>query len=152
MLKIHVFDVDKLPRRVLDRTWPILAAKSAKNDPKMAPQDDPKSIKNRVQKMIKILIAFKTAGMRFWGRPGGMRGAAGEDYRRGEKSTPASVSSSSGNFWKETLEGLQEGRFFHICNTSLARRAPFASSGAADRCARSAGPDIQEKVQRCASR
>ena len=72
-MKIHVFDVDKLPRRVLDRTWPNLAAKKAKNDPNLAPQNDPKSIKNRVQKMIKILIDFKTAGMRFWGPPGGMR-------------------------------------------------------------------------------
>ena len=44
----------------MDRSWPILAAKSAKNDPNLAPQDDPKSIKNRVQKMIKILIDFKT--------------------------------------------------------------------------------------------
>ena len=72
-MKIHVFDVDKLPSRVLDATWPILAAKSAKNDPNLAPQDDPKSIQNRVQKMIKILIEKKTAGMRFVGPTGGMR-------------------------------------------------------------------------------
>ena len=76
-MKIHVFDVDKLSRRVLDRTWPILAARSAENDPKMAPQDDPKSIKNRVQKMIEILIDFKTAIPRFLGPTGGMRRAPG---------------------------------------------------------------------------
>ena len=78
-MKIHVFDVDKLARRVLDRTWPNLAAKSAKNDPNLAPQDDPKSTKNRVQKMIQILIDFKTLGMRFLGRPGGMRSPPGGD-------------------------------------------------------------------------
>ena len=61
LVKHHVLDADKLPRRVLDRSWPILAAKSAENDPNLAPQDDPKSSKNRLQKMIKILIVFKTA-------------------------------------------------------------------------------------------
>ena len=76
-MKIGVFDVDKLPRRVLDRSWPILAAKSAENDPNLAPQDDPKSIKNRVQKMIKILIDFKRGGTAFLGQPGGMRRAPG---------------------------------------------------------------------------
>ena len=60
-VKIHVFDTDQHPRRVLERTWPNLGAKSAKNDPKMAPQNDPKSIKKRCQKMIKILIDFKRA-------------------------------------------------------------------------------------------
>ena len=72
-MKIHVFDVDKLPSRVLDATWPILAAKSAENDPNLAPQDDPKSIKNRVPKMIKILIEKKRRGMRLVGPTGGMR-------------------------------------------------------------------------------
>ena len=72
-MTINVFDVDKLSRRVLDPTWRILAAKSAKNDPKMAPQDGPKSIKNRCQKMIKFLIAFKTKFMRCLGSTGGMR-------------------------------------------------------------------------------
>ena len=72
-MKIHVFDVDKLPRRVLDRTWPNLAAKSAENDPNLAPQDDPKSTKNRRQKMIKILIEKKTVPPIHLGRPGGMR-------------------------------------------------------------------------------
>ena len=60
-MKIHVFDVDKLSRCVLDRTWPILAAKSAENDPKLAPQDEPKWSKNRDPKNIKILIEKKTA-------------------------------------------------------------------------------------------
>ena len=76
-MKIHVFDVDKLSRRVLDRTWPNLGAKSAKNDPKMAPQNDPKSIKNRCQKMIKILIVSKGRLAAFWAWPGGLRGPPG---------------------------------------------------------------------------
>ena len=72
-MKINVFDEDQLSRRILDRSWPILAAKKAENDPNLGPQDGPKSIKNRVQKMINILIDFKTAGMRFLGPTGGMR-------------------------------------------------------------------------------
>ena len=72
-MKIHVFDEDKLSRRVLDRTWPNLVAKRAENDPKMAPQDDPKSTKNRCQKTIEILIDFQRAIVRFRGWPGGMR-------------------------------------------------------------------------------
>ena len=35
-MSFHVFYKDKLPKRVLDPTWPNLAAKSAKNDPQMA--------------------------------------------------------------------------------------------------------------------
>ena len=77
LVKNHVFDADRLPRRVLDRSWPILAAKSAENGPNLAPQDDPKSTKNRVQKMIKILIDFKTARVRFLGSTGGMRSPQG---------------------------------------------------------------------------
>ena len=42
LVKIHVFDVDRLARRVLDRTWPVLGAKSGKNDPNLAPQNEPK--------------------------------------------------------------------------------------------------------------
>ena len=72
-MKIHVFDVDKLPRRVLDATWPNLGAKSAENDPNLAPQDDPKSTQNRRQKTIEILIDNKTNFERRLGRPGGMR-------------------------------------------------------------------------------
>ena len=72
-MKIHVFDVDKLSRCVLDRTWPNLAAKSAENDPKLATQNDPKSTKNRCQKMIEILIEKKGGRVVFLGRPGGMR-------------------------------------------------------------------------------
>ena len=81
LVKIHVFDVDKLSRRVFDRTWPLLASKSAKNDPKMAPQNDPKSIKNRCQKMIKILIASKRPKARSRGPSGGVRGALGGNIR-----------------------------------------------------------------------
>ena len=82
-MKINVFDVDQLSRRVLDRTWRILAAKSAQHDPKMAPQDDPKSIKNRDQKMLKILIDKKSFRMIHLARPGGLRGSRGE-YKGGE--------------------------------------------------------------------
>ena len=82
-MKIHVFDADKLPRRVLDATWPNLGAKSAENDPNLGPQDDPKSIKNRVQKMIKILIDFKTAGVRFLGPDRRNAQASWGDYRGG---------------------------------------------------------------------
>ena len=74
---ICTFVVDVLSRRVLDRTWLNLGAKKAENDPNLAPQDDPKSTKNRVQKIIKIVIAFKTVGTRFLGRPGGMRSLPG---------------------------------------------------------------------------
>ena len=72
-MNIHVFYIDKLPRRVGVRTWPNLAAKKTQNDSNLAPQDSPKSIKNRVQKMLKILIDFKTAAGRFLGQTGGMR-------------------------------------------------------------------------------
>ncbi len=73
MVKISVFDVDKLSRHVLGRTWPNLAAKRAENDPKMASQNDPKSTKNRCLKMIKILIDNRTNFEHHFGRPGGMR-------------------------------------------------------------------------------
>ena len=69
----HVFDVDKLSKHVLDRTCPNLAAKRAEHDPNMAPQNDPKSTKNRCQKSIEILIDNKTNFMIHFGRPGGMR-------------------------------------------------------------------------------
>ena len=86
LVKNHVFDVDKLPRRVLDRSWPNLAAKSAENEPNLAPQDDPKSTQNRVQKMIKILIDFKTAGGRFLSPTGGMRSPQGGTLGRSKNS------------------------------------------------------------------
>ena len=50
-----------------------LGLQKGENDPKMASQNDPKTTKNRCQKMIKILIDFKTAGTIFLERPGGMR-------------------------------------------------------------------------------
>ena len=80
-MKIHVFDVDKLPRRDLDRSWPNLAAKSAENDPKLAPQNDPKSVQNGAPKLLKILIDFKRGFPRFGGWPGGLRGALGGKTR-----------------------------------------------------------------------
>ena len=39
----------------------------------MAPKNDPKSTKNRCEKMIEILNHVKTGGTAFLGRPGGMR-------------------------------------------------------------------------------
>ena len=81
LVNIHVFDEDKLSRRVLDRTWPNLAAQSAENDPKLAPQNDPKSIKNRCQKTIEILIDNKTIWVQILGRPGGMRWPPGGGYK-----------------------------------------------------------------------
>ena len=50
-----------------------MAAKSAENGPKMAPQNDPKSTKNRCQKFIELLIDNKTNWGQIFGRPGGMR-------------------------------------------------------------------------------
>ena len=76
-----MFDVDKLSRRVLERTWPILAAKSAENDPKMAPHDGSKSVKNGVPKMIKFLIEKQLAIMGLGGWPGGLRWALGGKTR-----------------------------------------------------------------------
>ena len=72
-MKNNAFHEDKLSRRVLDRTWSNLVAKRAENDPKMAAQDDPKSTKNRCQKMINILIEKKSVLVIHLGRPGGMR-------------------------------------------------------------------------------
>ena len=72
-MKNHVFDEDTLPGRVLDRTWPNLAAKSAENDPKLAAQNDPKLEKNRCQKMIEFLIEKGSNFPIHLERPGGMR-------------------------------------------------------------------------------
>ena len=85
-VKVDVFDEGKLSRRVLDRTWPNLAAKRAEHDPKMAPQNDPKSTKNRRQTMIKILNAFKPAGTRFLDQTGGMRSPQGGTLGRSKNS------------------------------------------------------------------
>ena len=63
----------KLSKRFLDKTWPNLAAKSAENDPKMEPQNDSKSTKNRCQQLIEILIDFKSPGQVFLGSTDGMR-------------------------------------------------------------------------------
>ena len=73
LVKMHVFDEHKLSRRVLDRTWPNLAAKSAEHDPKMASPNDPKSTKHRRQQMSKILVEKRTNFEIHSGRPGGMR-------------------------------------------------------------------------------
>ena len=118
LVKIHVFDVDKLPRRVLDATWPNLGAKSAENDPNLAPQDDPKSIKNRVQKMIKILIDFKTAGMRFLVSTGGMRNPPGGTLGRSKNSA------------KEYLQYIAKN--FEILNRCLTRPCSAPEGRAAD--------------------
>ena len=58
-----------------------MAAQSAQNDPKLGPQNDPRSIQNRVQKMIKNLIASKGEFMRLGGWPGGVRGPLGGNKR-----------------------------------------------------------------------
>ena len=50
-----------------------LGFKSAKNDPNLAPQDDPKSTKNRCRKTIKNLIDNKTNFVGHLGLSGGMR-------------------------------------------------------------------------------
>ena len=63
-----------------------LDAKSAENDPNLAPQDEPKSTKKQFQKMIEILIDFKTVPMRFWGRTGGMRSPQGGTLGRSKNS------------------------------------------------------------------
>ena len=55
-----MFDKDELPKRVLERTLPNLAAKEARNDPKMASPNDPKSIKNRCRNTVNILIETKS--------------------------------------------------------------------------------------------
>ena len=47
-----MFDTDKLSKRILDQSWPNLGAQRAKHEPKMPPpQNDPKSIKNRLPKI-----------------------------------------------------------------------------------------------------
>ena len=58
---------------VLGNNKSNLATKRAENDRKMTPQNDPKSSKNRCQKMIKMLIDIKTNFAIHFGRPGGMR-------------------------------------------------------------------------------
>ena len=99
-MKIHVFDVDQPSRRVFDRTWRILASKSAKNDPKRTLQNDPKSIRKRCQKIIKILIDFGPFWVRFWLPLGSFLGAFWRSkiviksdqkldvFRRGSKRAP----------------------------------------------------------------
>ena len=97
-MKNHVVDVDKLARRVFDRIWLILAAKSAERETNLAPQDDPKSIKNRLQEMITMLIAFKTAGTRFLGRPGGMRRPQGGILGRSKNSAKEDMQQDADNY------------------------------------------------------
>ena len=53
-------------------SWHV-AARKAESDPKMVPKNDPKSIQNRCQKMIEVLIDKKTFQVIHLGRPGGMR-------------------------------------------------------------------------------
>ena len=62
-----------------------MAAQSAKHDPKMAPQNDPKSIKYRCQKMIEILIEKKRFLGASWAGPAECAGLLG-DYRGGKNS------------------------------------------------------------------
>ena len=90
MVKIHIFDVDKLRRRASDRHKPNLATKNAPNDPKMAPQNAPKTTKNRCPKMIEILIEKKALPPIHLGRPGGMRWPPG-GIIGGSKNYPAGL-------------------------------------------------------------
>ena len=73
-LKKHHFSTNRTCK-------PNLAAKSANNDPKMDPQNDPKSTKNQHEKIIKILIEKKTIS------PQARRNARAEwgDYRGANK-------------------------------------------------------------------
>ena len=59
-MKIHVFDADQPSERISGQTWPNLGAKKVQNDFKLVPQNDPKSIQNRIQKQLAILIDFCT--------------------------------------------------------------------------------------------
>jgi len=61
-----------------------LAAKSAKHDPNLAPQNDSKSTKNRRQTSIEILIDNKNHFVRHLGQSGGMRWPPG-GITRGSK-------------------------------------------------------------------
>ena len=81
-MNIYVFDVDKLSRRVLDRTWPNLGAKKAENDPKLAPQNDPKSIQKSMPKIDRNFDRFL---IDFWTpQEGGTKSqSAGRRQRRG---------------------------------------------------------------------
>ena len=49
-----VFDVEKLSKCILDRTWPNLGAKKAEHDPKLEPKSFPKGTQNCMQKMSGI--------------------------------------------------------------------------------------------------
>ena len=75
-----------------------LGLQKGENDPKMAPQNDPKSIKNRCQKMIEILIDNKTNFTRQLGRPGGMRWLSG-GIIGGSKNYPFEDLLMSGILW-----------------------------------------------------
>ena len=64
-----------------DAFWIELGPTWAPKVPKMTPTWRPKTTPNRpkidVKKVSKILLDSKTAGVVFWGRPGGMRGGPG---------------------------------------------------------------------------
>ena len=85
-----------------------MATNNAENDPKMAPQNDPKSIKNRCQKMINILIDYQEGFARFRGWPGGLRGALG-GKTRGVKNASDERKLMFGdfffNFWLQLVLG-----------------------------------------------
>ena len=97
-MKIHVFDVDKLPGCVLHATWPNLGAKSAENDPNLAPQDKPKSPKIRVQKLIKVLTDFKTEGVALLGSDRRNAQASWGDYRGVENTAEEDMQQDAGHF------------------------------------------------------
>ena len=79
-----------------------MAAKSAKDDPNLAPQDDPKSTKNGCQKVIEILIENKTNFVGHFGRSGGMRWPPG-GIIGGSKNYPAGLKDLHFEDWQVSL-------------------------------------------------
>ena len=80
MVKIHVFDVDRLAKHVLGRFWPNWVANKAEKDLKMAPQNDPKSIKidfEKNEKIIKIKGDKGGPGPIYWQPRRGVGGRIG---------------------------------------------------------------------------
>ena len=80
----------------LGQSWP---PKVSKMTPKMAPQNDPKSIKNGAPKMTKTLIVSKGGIGRFGEWPGGLRGALG-GKTRGVKNANDEMILRFRDFWR----------------------------------------------------
>ena len=76
-MKIHVFDVDKLSRSILDPTWPILAAKKAQHGPKMGPSKRSKIGQKWMSKNDENVDRHQDNLAGNFLRSGGMRGPSG---------------------------------------------------------------------------